>query len=77
MASNQNAASVHPLKATAEAINSETQGERRAPRLSHMQSANEGPADIAAKISGSVQGGKRVDDGAYFTDNEGHPFPDP
>lgn len=73
---NQSAPSVHPLKATAESISS-AQGERRGARASHMQSANEGPADIIAKVSGSVQGGKREDDGAYFTDNEGHPFPDP
>jgi len=45
--------------------------------MSHMQSANEGPADIISKVSGASQGGKRVDDGAYFTNNEGHPFPDP
>lgn len=45
--------------------------------MSHMQSANEGPADIISKVSGASQGGKRVDDEAYFTNNEGHPFPDP
>ncbi|KAI6782379.1 uncharacterized protein J7T54_001236 [Emericellopsis cladophorae] len=77
MSTNQNKASVHPLKATAEAIAGGTQGEYRAPRMSHMQSANEGPADIISKVSGASQGGKRVDDGAYFTNNEGHPFPDP
>ena len=44
--------------------------------MSHMQSANEGPADIIAKVSGAVQGGKREDDGAYFTNNEGIPWPD-
>ncbi|KAH8710083.1 hypothetical protein GQ44DRAFT_776742 [Phaeosphaeriaceae sp. PMI808] len=42
-------------------------GEARAPRPSHMQSANEGPANIIEKVSGAVQGGKREDDGAYFT----------
>ncbi|KAM0276126.1 hypothetical protein ACHAQH_007052 [Verticillium albo-atrum] len=67
----------HPLRATAMAIGSQVTGERRAPRMSHMQSANEGPADIIGKVSGAVQGGKRDDDGAYFTNNEGHPFPDP
>ena len=45
--------------------------------MSHMMSHNEGPADIIAKVSGAVSGGKREDDGAYFTNNEGHPFPDP
>ncbi|KAH7160391.1 catalase-like domain-containing protein [Dactylonectria estremocensis] len=67
----------HPLRAVAMGIGAEIQGERRAPRMSHMQSANEGPADIIAKVSGSVAGGKREDDGAYFTNNEGIPFPDP
>ncbi|KAJ1327072.1 catalase [Microdochium nivale] len=67
----------HPLLATANAIGSELMGERRAPRMSHMQSANEGPADIIAKVSGVTSGGKREDDGQYFTNNEGIPFPDP
>lgn len=67
----------HPLKAIAMAIASENQGKRWAPRVSHMQSANEGPADIIAKVSSVVQGGKGADDGKYFTNNEGIPFPDP
>jgi catalase len=74
---NQNDPLQHPLQATAMAIQSAVTGEGRAPRLSHMASANEGPADIIAKVSGAVQGGKREDDGAYFTNNEGIPFPDP
>jgi len=67
----------HPLMATAIAIGAGLQGERRNPRVSHMQSANEGPADIIAKVSGCVSGGKREDDSLYFTNNEGIPFPDP
>ncbi|TKA70222.1 hypothetical protein B0A49_06460 [Cryomyces minteri] len=66
----------HPLQAIQMAIGGAT-GESRGNRMSYMMSANEGPADIAAKITGAVQGGKREDDGAYFTNNEGHPFPDP
>ncbi len=66
----------HPLQATAMAIGGAT-GESRSNRMSHMASANEGPAHIIAKVSGAVQGGKREDDGAYFTSNEGIPFPDP
>ncbi|KAK7908708.1 hypothetical protein PG985_016011 [Apiospora marii] len=50
--------------------------ESRGNRVSHMQSANEGPADIISKVSGAVQGGKREDDGPYFTNNEGIPWPD-
>lgn len=67
----------HPLMATATAIGAEITGERRGPRMSHMQSANEGPADIISKVSGVTSGGKRADDGPYFTNNEGIPFPDP
>lgn len=73
--SNQMDPRQHPLRATAAAIGS-LQAERRAPRMMHMQSANEGPADIIAKVSGVVKGGKRVDDGLYFTNNEGIPLPD-
>ncbi|CRJ99258.1 hypothetical protein BN1723_017096, partial [Verticillium longisporum] len=75
--SNQVDPAQHPLRATAMAIGSQVTGERRAPRVSHMQSANEGPADIIGKVSGAVPGGKREDDGPYFTNNEGHPLPDP
>ncbi|KAL5374976.1 hypothetical protein DPSP01_011556 [Paraphaeosphaeria sporulosa] len=75
--SNQTDPLRHPLEATAMAIQGAASGESRAPRASHMQSANEGPADIIAKVAGFVKGGKREDDGAYFTNNEGIPFPDP
>ncbi|KAL9570780.1 hypothetical protein ACKAV7_005117 [Fusarium commune] len=67
----------HPPQAIGNSIGSETQGERRNPRVSHMKGANEGPADVIAKVSGAQAGGKREDDGAYFTNNEGIPFPDP
>lgn len=49
----------------------------RTPRQSHMMSANEGPMDIIAKVSGAVKGAKREDDATYFTNNEGHPIPRP
>ncbi|KAK0250807.1 hypothetical protein LTS09_014039 [Friedmanniomyces endolithicus] len=52
-------------------------GEPRGNRMSHMMSANEGPMDIIAKISGHVKNGIREDDGPYFTNNEGIPLPDP
>ena len=76
MASLGSNAAQHPLQATANAIGGAT-GESRSNRASHFMSANEGPADIAAKISGVTQGGKREDDSAYFTNNEAHPWPDP
>ena len=75
--SNQMNIAQHPLEAIATGIAGAMGGETRAPRPSHMNSANEGPADIIGKVSGAVSGGKRVDDGPYFTNNEGIPFPDP
>ncbi|KAH3920032.1 hypothetical protein HBH56_021900 [Parastagonospora nodorum] len=74
---NHNDPMQHPLEAISQSIQGATQGEARAPRIAHMGSANEGPADIIAKVSGAVQGGKREDDGPYFTNNEGIPYPDP
>ena len=58
------------------AIKGATDGESRSPRAMHLMSINEGPADIIAKVSGVVKGGKREDDGPYFTNNEGIPLPD-
>ncbi|KAK0931853.1 hypothetical protein LTR91_018692 [Friedmanniomyces endolithicus] len=52
-------------------------GEPRGNRMAHMMSANEGPMDIIAKVSGHVKNGIREDDGPYFTNNEGIPLPDP
>jgi catalase len=31
---------------------------------------------VAAKLTGVSEAGKRADDGPYFTNNEGIPFPD-
>lgn len=77
MSSNSNQMAQHPLEAIAVGLKGAMTGEARAPRAMHMGSANEGPADIIGKVSGSVKGGKREDDGPYFTNNEGIPFPDP
>ena len=67
---------VHPLQATMQAIGAAGGDPRLAQKMSDFQGANEGPAEIAAKISG-VNTGKRQDDSTYFTNNEGIPFPDP
>jgi len=61
---------------TSEMATNTTGVEARAPRAFHVMSSNEGPADIIAKVSGAVSGGKREDDGPYFTNNEGIPLPD-
>jgi len=75
--SNQTNPLRHPLEAVQAVAKGASDGEARAPRAAHMGSANEGPADIIGKVSGVVQGGKRVDDSPYFTNQDGHPFPDP
>lgn len=61
---------------TSETATNMTGVETRAPRMNHIMSANEGPADIIAKVSGAVSGGKREDDAPYYTNNEGIPLPD-
>lgn len=75
--SNQFGLAQHPLESIKQTVSRGAAGESRSNRVSHMQSANEGPADIIAKVSGTVQGGKRADDGPYYTNNEGIPWPDP
>ncbi|KAH8200962.1 hypothetical protein TruAng_004900 [Truncatella angustata] len=78
LASNSNQYSItqHPLEAIATGIMGVGHSETRLPRTTHMMGANEGPADVAAKISGVIQGGIRNDDAPYFTNNEGIPWPD-
>jgi catalase len=50
------------------------------PRLMQKTStfmyANDGPAVVAANITGVIDGGKRKDDAPYFTNNEGISWPD-
>ena len=67
----------HPLQTAAEAVGSAGGDPRPMQRASLFQSANDGPAVIASKITGLTSGGKREDDGPYFTNNEGIPWPDP
>jgi catalase len=68
---------VHPLQAIQSTLGSAGADPRPLQRSSLFQSANEGPAEIISKVSGVTSGGKRTDDGPYFTNNEGIPFPDP
>ncbi|KAI2603751.1 heme-dependent catalase [Hypoxylon sp. NC1633] len=73
---NQWSITQHPLEAIKTGIKGTTAGEARGNRVTHMMSANEGAADVAAKVSGCVSNGIRSDDAPYFTNNEGIPFPD-
>jgi len=68
---------IHPLQAVQEALGSAGVDARPMQRSSLFANANDGPASIIAKVSGAQAGGKREDDGPYFTNNEGIPFPDP
>ncbi|KAF3297966.1 hypothetical protein TWF132_004110 [Orbilia oligospora] len=67
----------HPLKAASEIAGSLGVDPRAAQRASLFQGANDGPAITAAKISGVIAAHQRKDDGPYFTNNEGAPWPDP
>ena len=69
--------SIHPLQAVQQAIGSAGVDPRPLQRSSLFQNANDGSAKIIAKVSGVQEDGKREDDGPYFTNNEGIPFPDP
>ena len=66
----------HPLRATAQAI-AGAAGGPRGNEDKFNQGINKGPADIVAEIAGVSSGGKKGDDAEYFTNNEGHPWPDP
>lgn len=66
----------HPLQSASSAMGSAGLDPRPMQNASLFQGANEGPAKVASKITGMKQGGKRVDDGPYFTNNEAIPWPD-
>lgn len=70
-------ASIHPLQAIQQTIGAAGIDPRPVQRASLFNNANDGPAKIIAKVSGVQGGGLREDDGPYFTNNEGIPFPDP
>jgi len=67
----------HPLQAVQEAAGKAGADPRMMQRSSLFGGANDGPAAVAAKITGVQGAGKRVDDGPYFTNYDGIPFPDP
>jgi catalase len=66
----------HPIQAAAQALGAAGADPRLEQRSAYFQLANSGPAQVAAMVSGVVSGGKRQDDGYYFTNNEGIPWPD-
>ncbi|KAF7950296.1 hypothetical protein EAE96_007584 [Botrytis aclada] len=71
------AQNIHPLQAIQSAIGSAGGDPRPLQRGSLFNNANDGPAAIISKVSGVQSGGMREDNGPYFTNNEGIPFPDP
>ena len=57
----------HPIQALGQAFGS-AGADPRAPQLASLfQGANDGPAKVAVKLTGVQHGGKRADDGPYFT----------
>ncbi len=66
----------HPMQAVAGAVGAAGADPRPVQLSSLFQGANEGPAKVASKITGVQDGGKRKDDGPYFTNNEAIPWPD-
>lgn len=66
----------HPIQAIEQAVGVAGVDPRATQLSSLFQGANDGPAKVAAKLTGLQHGGKRADDGPYFTNNEGIPFPD-
>ena len=67
----------HPLQAAQDVAGNLGMDPRPIQKSSFFQGANDGPAETAAKITGVQAAGKREDDGPYFTNNEGIPWPDP
>jgi catalase len=67
----------HPIQAAERAYGAAGGDPRVMQRSSLFQSANEGPAEIAAKLTGVNGARQREDDASYFTNNEGIPWPDP
>jgi catalase len=67
----------HPLQAIGQAVGAAGGDPRPVQLSSTFQGANDGPAKVAAKLTGVQGPGKRADDGPYFTNNEAIPFPDP
>ncbi|KAJ9605073.1 hypothetical protein H2200_010463 [Cladophialophora chaetospira] len=66
----------HPVQAIGKAVGAMGGDPRALQRSTLFQGANEGPAAVAAKLTGVSEAGKRADDGPYFTNNEGIPWPD-
>jgi hypothetical protein len=61
----------HPIQAVQEMAGAAGVDPRPLQRSTLFQGANDGPATVAAQISGVMKGGKRVDDAPYHTNNDG------
>ncbi|KAF8463078.1 catalase-like domain-containing protein [Kalaharituber pfeilii] len=67
----------HPIQAAKTAVGTAGGDPRPEQRMKTMMNINEGPATIAAKVTGVQGAGVREDNDPYFTNNEGIPWPDP
>lgn len=66
-----------PVQGAGQAASSAGFDSRASQLGSLFQGTNDGPANTAAKLTGVQEGGRRLDDAPYFTNNEAIPFPDP
>ncbi|KAL2404164.1 Peroxisomal catalase 1 [Exophiala dermatitidis] len=67
----------HPIQAVQELAGAAGADPRPLQRTTVFQGLNDGPATLAAKITGVSKGGKREDDALYHTNNDGRPWPTP
>lgn len=67
----------HPIQAIQELAGAAGADPRPMQRATLFQGLNDGPASIAAKITGVSNAGKKQDDGPYHTNNDGIPWPAP
>lgn len=70
-------AMAHPIQAVQELAGAAGADPRPLQRTTVFQGLNDGPATLAAKITGVSKGGKREDDASYHTNNDGRPWPTP
>ncbi|KAF4619696.1 hypothetical protein D9613_004849 [Agrocybe pediades] len=66
----------HPVEAAQAAMSAAGADPRLMQRMATFQNLNEGPANIAAKITGVQSTHMQKDNAPYFTNNEGIPWPD-
>ncbi len=67
----------HPMQAMQELAGAAGADPRPVQRATLFQGLNDGPATLAARITGVTSGGKKEDNAPYLTNNDGIPWPTP